>query len=143
PALPGSAGAPQDALDGLRAKMDATKAGFIEAMDDDFNTAGALGSLFELVRVINQARADGADDAQLRPAQDLLRELTSVLGLTLKEDAASAQAADPFVQLLVDVRMELRKQKLWVLSDLVRDRLTALGVSLEDSKEGTTWRYNG
>jgi len=141
PALPGATGAPQQAMESLQARLDAAKAGFIESMDDDFNTAGALGNLFELVRVINQARADGATDAQLKPAQDLLRELTGVLGLTLREDHQSAQAADPFISLLVDVRMELRKQKLWALSDLVRDRLAELGVTLEDSKEGTTWRY--
>ncbi len=143
PALPGAAGAPQESLDGLQSKMEAVKDGFIESMDDDFNSAGALGALFELVRVINQARADGAQDAQLRAAQDLLRELTGVLGLTLQGDEQGQQAADPFIDLLVDVRVELRKQKLWALSDLVRDRLAGLGVSLEDSKEGTTWRYQG
>jgi cysteinyl-tRNA synthetase len=141
PALPGVTGAPQPALDALQASLEATKAGFLETMDDDFNTAGALGILFDFVRVINQARADGAQAEQLRPAQDLLRELTSVLGLTLEEGEQSAQAADAFIDLLIDIRVELRKQKLWALSDLVRDRLTALGVNLEDSKEGTTWRY--
>lgn len=141
PALPGVTGAPQESLDALQAKLDDVKTGFIESMDDDFNTAGALGQLFDLVRVINQTRGDGATDAQMKPAQDLLRELTSVLGLTLREEGQSAQAADPFISLLVDVRMELRKQKLWALSDLVRDRLAELGVNLEDSKEGTTWRY--
>jgi cysteinyl-tRNA synthetase len=50
-------------------------------------------------------------------------------------------AAAPFIELLIEMRRELRKQKMWALSDLVRDRLTALGVALEDSKEGTSWRY--
>lgn len=143
PALPNAPGASAASLETLQKEMEEAKAGFIEAMDDDFNSAGAMGNLFELVRVINQVRADGATQAEIKPAQDLLQELTGVLGLTLQETAQSVQAADPFISLLVDVRFELRKQKLWAMSDLIRDRLTALGVSLEDSKEGTTWKYNG
>ena len=53
-------------------------------MDDDFNSAGALGNLFDLVRVINQARADGATNDELQTAQAELNELTGVLGLRLK-----------------------------------------------------------
>lgn len=143
PALPNAPGASAASLETLQKEMEEAKAGFIEAMDDDFNSAGAMGNLFELVRVINQVRADGATQAEIKPAQDLLQELTGVLGLTLQETAQSVQAADPFISLLVDVRFELRKQKVWAMSDLIRDRLTALGVSLEDSKEGTTWKYNG
>ena len=80
-------------------------------------------------------------DADLQPAQDLCRELTGVLGLRLAHPEQEKQTADPFVDLLMDMRNELRKQKLWALSDLVRDRLERLGVVIEDSKEGTSWRY--
>jgi cysteinyl-tRNA synthetase len=128
------------ALGGIAA---ATKTAFIESMDDDFNSAGGLASLFELVRGINQARADGASDADLQQAQEGLRELAGVLGLRLRGDESKPQAAAPFVELLIEVRAELRKQKLWALSDLVRDRLLQLGVMLEDSKEGTSWRQQG
>ncbi len=141
PALPGAAGAPEASRAALEAQRQATQEGFITAMDDDFNTAGALAHLFDLVRAINQARADGADDETLRPAQDLLRELTGVLGLRLEAAQQERQAADPFIDLLVEVRGELRKQKLWALSDVVRNRLKELGVVIEDSKEGSTWRY--
>ncbi len=144
PALPGAKGAPQASLDTLAEEVKATRGGFIEAMDDDFNSAGAMGYLFELVRCINQTRADGGTGEQLKPGQDTLRELTGVLGLQLKDEGAqSAKASDAFIDLLVEVRTELRKQKLWALSDVVRNRLLELGVTLEDSKEGTTWRYNG
>ena len=73
----------------------------------------------------------------------MLRELGGVLGLRLlaADPGRKAQAAAPFIDLLIEVRRELRKQKLWALSDLVRDRLAELGVVLEDSKEGTSWRY--
>ena len=126
----------------LEIKIEVTQQRFIEAMDDDFNTAGALGHLFDFVRAINQARDAGVDDAGLIPAQDLLVELTGVFGLQLDQPSrSSSSAADSFVDLLVEIRSELREQKLWALSDQVRDRLTELGVLLEDSKTGTTWRW--
>jgi cysteinyl-tRNA synthetase len=109
-------------------------------MDDDFNSAGALAALFDFVRVINQTRADGASNEELHGSQTILRELCSVLGLQLKEETAASQA-DGFVDLLVELRTEIRKQKLWAMSDRIRDRLGELGVVIEDSKEGTTWRW--
>jgi cysteinyl-tRNA synthetase len=120
---------------------DGTRSAFIEAMDDDFNTALALATLFNLVKSINTARDQGATDEQLKPAQATLREMAGVLGLRLNAKQGSAQA-DPFVELLLEARGEARKQKLWGLSDLIRDRLATLGVSIEDGKEGTTWRWS-
>lgn len=140
-ALPGARGAPQAELDALQAQVDKTRAGFGETMDDDFNSAGALGFLFELVRAINLTRSVGATPEQLQPAQHILRELTGVLGLQLQDEEKQAQAADPFIDLLVELRSELRAQKLWALADQVRNRLAELGVIIEDSKEGSTWRY--
>jgi cysteinyl-tRNA synthetase len=139
PASPGGGQPPADVLASLQAEVEASQQGFLEAMDDDFNTAGALAHLFELVRSINQARDAGTDAAALAPAQEQLRTLSGVLGLRLEREKQGAQAA-PFVDLLVEIRRELRQQKLWSLSDLVRDRLAELGVILEDSKDGTTWR---
>jgi cysteinyl-tRNA synthetase len=136
----GAAEGEADRAPGLKAQMEAARHGFEEAMDDDFNTAGALGHLFELVRSINQARDAGASAAELDPAQDLLRSLAGLLGLRLEREDEGAQAA-PFIDLLMEVRRELRQQKLWSLSDLVRDRLAALGVIIEDSKDGTSWRF--
>jgi len=141
PALPGAQGASQSSLSALKDQIDATDKGFVEAMDDDFNTAGALACLFELVRVINQARADGATDVELSLAQELVRRLTGVLGLTLDKVKESGTAADRFIDLLIEVRKELRTNKMWALSDMVRDRLAELGVVLEDSKEGTSWHW--
>ena len=118
----------------------AARSGFEASMDDDFNSAGALGYLFEFVRIINQARADGATDEQLKPAQDVLEELTGVLGLTLRADKES-QAADAFVDLLVEIRQDVRQAKLWELSDKIRDQLAELGVQVEDAKGGSTWYW--
>jgi len=126
--------------EGLAQQMEATRHGYIEAMDDDFNTAGALGHLFDLARAINQARDLGASAEALTPAQDLLRQLMGVFGLRAERTVEGGQAA-PFIDLLVQMRRELRQQKLWALSDQVRDRLAELGVLVEDSKEGSTWRW--
>jgi len=126
----------------LNEQMQQTKNGFIECMDDDFNTAGALGNLFDLVKAINQARDAGVGDDELSKAQALLLELSGVLGLRLDSPSISTAQQDiaPFVDLLIEIRKELRNQKLWALSDLIRDRLKDLGVILEDQKEGTLWR---
>jgi cysteinyl-tRNA synthetase len=122
----------------LQLQIDTTQRGFEECMDDDFNTAGALGHLFDLVRAINQARDTGVDPSA---GQTVLRELMGVLGLQPERPTVEGGQAAPFIDLLVEIRRELRKQKLWVLSDLIRDRLTALNVVIEDTKDGTTWRW--
>ena len=120
--------------------MQKTKTGFETSMDDDFNSAGALGNLFDLVRAINQARADGALDADLAGAQDLLRSFTSVFGLTIGLKSGKGQA-DAFIDLLLELRSDIRAAKLWDLSDKIRDQLALLGVVVEDAKGGSTWTW--
>ena len=130
--------------DGLRSvgkPLDATshKRAFIEAMDDDFNTPRALASIFELSRDINRASELGHDVAN---AQESLREMVGVLGIQLDEIGYEVSGdVGPFVELLVDIRTELRAVKQFELSDRIRDQLSELGVSLEDSSGGTEWRY--
>jgi cysteinyl-tRNA synthetase len=141
PALVTTDQAPPEIHQALQQQVEATQLGFDQAMDDDFNTAGALGHLFELVRAINQARDAGASAATLQPAQELLRQLSGVFGLQLERPAAADAQAAPFIDLLIEIRRELRRQKQWSLSDLLRERLNELGVTLEDGKEGTTWRW--
>ena len=109
---------------------------FIQNMDDDLNTAGALAALFDLSREINRGRDEGrcADEAQTS-----LRELAGVLGLTLREPEA-ALAAGPFIDLLVELRNSLRAERHFELADRVRSRLEEMGIVLEDGPEGTRWR---
>lgn len=142
PALPGAQGATQDFLNALANQTEETKNNFIANMDDDFNSAGALGSMFDLVRVINQVRTAGATDEELTSAQETLRQLTNVFGLILSGSSGNASQADPFIDLLIELRSSLRKDKQWAYSDLIRDRVKELGVTLEDSKDGTTWRWD-
>jgi cysteinyl-tRNA synthetase len=141
PAAAGAKGFPPGSAAELASQAEDAMKAFSDAMDDDFNTPVALAAIFELVRLVNTARDAGAGDEQLRPAQEAIRELTGVLGLRLAEKKGSA-GSDGFINLLVEVRAEVRKQKLWPLSDLIRDRLNELGVTIEDNKEGTTWRWS-
>ncbi|MFU8826873.1 MAG: cysteine--tRNA ligase [Brevefilum sp.] len=141
PALPGAPGATAETLDQLTEQTEATRQGFIEAMDEDFNTASALGHLFDLVRAINQARAEKATDEQLETAQSIFKELADVLGLELKTPEQGTSDADAFINLLLALRKDLREQKLYNLSDHVRDELANLGVIIEDSAQGSTWRW--
>jgi len=141
PALPNAPGISPEKVQALAEAAQKAHAQFIESMDDDFNTAAAMAAIFELVKQINQARGEGATQAQLEPAQAMFNELTGVLGLQLQELSGAQTSADPFIDLLVEVRNELRAQKNWALSDKIRDELKALGVILEDSKDGTTWSW--
>jgi cysteinyl-tRNA synthetase len=128
------------AVESLRQQLDATRTGFSECMDDDFNSAGALGHLFELVRAINQAKDAGVAGEIVAEGQSLLRELMVVFGLRTELPQMGGQAT-PFIELLIDLRREMRQQKLWALADTLRGKLAELGVLLEDSKDGTTWRW--
>jgi len=113
---------------------------FIAAMDDDFGTPQAIAVLYDLAREINRARGEGASPDALAPAQATLRELIGVLGLTLKEPESKMLAAAPFIELLIQVRKDLRAAKQYALADKVRDDLAKLGVTLEDGLQGTTWK---
>ena len=141
PALPNAKGLSPEAGSALAGQAEPIKQAFTDAMDDDLNTAGALAPLYELAKIINSARDAGATDEQLAPVQAALRELTGVFGLRLAEKTGSGDA-DKFIDLLVEVRTEARAQKLWPLSDMIRDKLKELGVTIEDSKDGTSWRWD-
>ena len=133
-------GIPEGAAAELASQAEAARASFTAAMDDDFNTPVALATIHELVKAINSARDEGARSEQLQHAQDTLRELTSVLGLRLAEAGGSTESGK-FIELLLMVRTEARKQKLFAFSDLIREKLSELGVQIEDGKSGTTWRW--
>jgi cysteinyl-tRNA synthetase len=109
---------------------------FLGAMARDLNTPQAVAALFDLAREINRARDEGQDPAD---AQATLRGLADILGLTLAEEEESLAAA-PFIQLLMNVREELRQAKHYDMADIIRSRLGELGIALEDTPQGTVWR---
>ena len=114
---------------------------FIEAMDDDLNTPRALAAVFDLSREINRASEQGKD---VTASQDTLRELVGILGIDLESQSSDSDGdIDPFVDLLVNIRTELRGSRQFALADRIRDELGNLGVSIEDSSEGTEWRIRG
>jgi len=132
----GSSGLAQ--LGAASAALDASpfRERFIEAMDRDLNTPQAVAALFDLAREINRARDE---NQALEEAQTTLRELADLLGLTLAEEEESLAAA-PFIQLLIELREELRQAKRYDLADSIRSRLGELGLALEDTPQGTVWK---
>ncbi len=111
---------------------------FKEAMDDDFNTPQALAALFDLARDINRA-SDSGNSVGL--AQKMLTELTSVLGLTLKLPEKLMPGVEPFIELLISTRKQLREAKQFQLADEIRTKLDELDIALEDTPKGTVWKY--
>ncbi len=112
---------------------------FIEAMDDDFNTAQAIAVLFELAKEINRGTEEGLNVTE---AQYTLLKLAGVLGLTLEEKIQATPDAEAFVSLLASIRDDLRQNQQWQLADRIRRGLADLGVTLEDTAQGTRWKYS-
>ena len=143
--------AAESGADRLRQAMEAKTAGakplnfdsspyrqrFIDAMDDDFNTPQAMATLFDLTRELNRLRDEGDD---ISSGQELLKELGTVLGLTFKAEEKALGGAEPFIHLLVDTRNGLRQAKQYQLADNIRKQLESLGVVIEDSPGGATWK---
>ena len=115
-------------------------AAFEAAMDDDFNTSGALAAIYDLVRAINTARDAEVGGQPFGAAQETFRALIDVLGLRCAAPTAESQSVAPFIDLLLSIRQDLRKAKQWALSDKIRDELKALGVAVEDGAQGSGWR---
>ena len=108
------------------------EARFDQAMDDDLNTADALGAIFELVKDANTSLKDGASREAATRALDSLMALCGVLGLLMKQE----EALPAEIQRMVEERAEARKNKDWKRSDELRDAIRAAGYILEDTKQG-------
>jgi cysteinyl-tRNA synthetase len=127
--LGGEAEGPASGLEKLRA--DAARA-FREAMDDDLNTADAIGALFEYVREVNTHFTESTDKAEARAALHTLAELSGVMGLLgRKEDEIPEEIVK-----LVEERKLARQNRDWPLSDKLRDEIKAKGFLVEDTREG-------
>ncbi len=128
------------AVETLARQVTEAKAAFEAAMDNDFNTAGGLAAIFDLVRAINAAPRRGCRRRALRRSTGRVPLTDRRAGPALDLAKSDGQSIAPFVDLLLTVRQDLRKAKQWALSDKIRDELKALGVIVEDSAQGSTWR---
>ncbi len=120
----------------IKAKLLTHKDDFIEAMEDDLNTADAISALFELARDINSNL-----NPQTKPSKELCEfalslytELADVLGLLYTE---KEKGIDEEVQELIDLRTQARQQKNWAEADRIRDELKARGITIKDTPNGT------
>ena len=112
---------------------------FDEAMDDDLNTADAVGVLFELVRAINTAVEGTPTKALAEECRKMLHEFTDVLGLLYEkkeEDAGLEQK----VEEMIAARAQAKKEKNWAEADRIRDALKDMGVEIMDTPQGVKWK---
>ncbi len=123
----------QEVENKLLAGFEAYKLKFIEAMEDDLNTADAIAAIFELVKEINSSVKGSASKEFIQKSYDLLMELAGVLGLLSKEDEAGI---DPEVARLIEDRQMARKEKNFALADQIRDQLKEKGIAIKDTPQG-------
>lgn len=120
----------------IKKQLDSRREQFIEAMDDDLNTADGISAVFELVKDINVNVIDSKSAELIKYAIDLFDELTNVLGLVYNRDTGSL---DEEVEKLIEARRNARKEKNWAEADRIRDELKAQGIVLEDTPQGVKW----
>ena len=134
---------------GLLESINTMRDGFEATMDEDFNTAGALGVIFKFVGEVNQflgaAEATSSDERRsvLSQAYKSLVEVCNVLGIYAEEEVASdahAVLTEQLMDLILEVRQDARQRKDWETADKIRDQLEQFNVELQDSRTGTTWR---
>lgn len=146
-------------VDQYRQAVDAMRSSFIEAMDDDFNTAGALGAIFTFVSEANTLLSDTCvccvNAEAVEEGAKAVEELLAVLGIDLNDAQEegeenteevvalasslagySGTESEEAIQALLDCRQNARKEKNFALADQIRDELGALGFTIEDTPQG-------
>lgn len=127
-------------LDTLLAEFNGFRARFCDAMDDDLNTADAIGIIFDLTRFINKNVLTSAPaKAAVREAIKIFDELTGVLGIVYEEKSGSEDGNDSEIDALIEERTAARKEKNWAKADEIRNKLTEMGIVLEDTPQGVKW----
>ncbi len=134
----------------LETSVETFKERWVQSMCDDFNTAEALGSLFELTRAINRSLDSVGWTPSLEAALEEINHFGSTLGILeyepdeylqgLKLEQASSGITEQEIEELIEERISARKEKNWARADEIRDELDEKGIVLEDKAEGTIWR---
>lgn len=116
-------------------KLPEFKKAFIDAMDDDLNTADAITAIFELVTFVNTTAKDESSKEYVEECLAIFSELTGVLNIIQKKDDVDEEKINE----LIEKRTEAKKNKDFAESDRIRDELKAMGIELLDTRQGTTW----
>jgi cysteinyl-tRNA synthetase len=117
-----------------------TRKGFIEQMDDDFNTRGAIAVIFDAAREAN--RLMDHEMLSRKGTENLIAlfdELDTILGI-MPQTEKRADRLDDVMKIIIEVRKELRKRKAYDLADQIRNQLAEKGIVLEDAAEGVRWK---
>ncbi len=130
----------------LLSAIETMQSQFTAAMDTDFNTAQAIGSIFSLVSQVNKSleNSNGVPDHTFAKAYKTITETCQVLGIYTINEHESGNTAEylgPLLELLLEVRQDARNQKDWDTSDKIRDRLKELNIEIKDTREGSTWKF--
>ena len=121
------------------AGLDKYRERFIEAMDDDLNTADAISVIFELAKFMNTNISDQSSKEFVQLNLDIFNELTGVLNIankSVEEDDSLSQKVED----LIAKRAQAKKEKNFALADQIRDKLTAMGIAIEDTRQGVKWK---
>jgi len=123
--------------------IDVCRTSFKNAMDDDFNTRQAIEVMFQIAKATNKAMAD--KELSKNEAEryiSLIEEFNGILNIIPMDEGKDDETLDDVMQILIDLRGELRKNKMYDLADMIRDRLKDAGIVMEDSKDGVKWKKN-
>ncbi len=109
---------------------------FLEAMDDDFNTSLAISYIYELVKLVNTT----TDENKLKNIKSVFESVIEpILGLSFKKNNNSDSKEDELIKYIIELRNNARSEKRFDISDNIRDSLLKMGITLKDSREGTTY----
>jgi len=138
--------APSDGTDGAP-DVDALRTRAYAAMNDDFNTPMLIAVLYDAVKAINSVAAGhlSIDAAGIAGLQALFADFADdILGLASENDGPSntEDRSDGLMEVLCALRAEAKTKKDWATADLIRDRLSAMGVNIKDGKDGTSWTFD-
>lgn len=131
-------------LNELKETLEISKDKFVRCMDEDFNTAGGIGAIFELVKELNKAseveKISRVGFEVLENTVEYIRVvMEEVFGVLLKVEVQVGDMTTELIEFLLELRREARDNKDWAFSDKVRDRLLEMGIKIKDGKEKTTW----
>lgn len=131
-------------IGGSNIKFNEYREKILEAMNDDFNTPQAIAVLFDISREINSSITKGtATRTDLLKAEEFFKEFGSnILGIISEKSEIETNKSieSELISLILEIRKEIRKLKLWDLADKIRDKLKNVGIQIEDQKDGTHWK---